>query len=319
MSGLELLPFSEEHLDDAGVLLAERHALQRRVEPLLPARFEDPAEARGEVAALARAEGASGAVAIREGRVVAFLVGVRKPDEIWGANVWVEAAGHAAEDAEVLRDLYAEAARRWVEEGRTRHYAVVPATDGALVDAWFRLCFGQQQALAIRELPDDVAWPEAVREADARDVEELVRLAPYLADHQAASPVFSGRAFDEDEDSLRREIEEDIESPTVGCLVAERNGRLVGSFIVYPLEVSSMHTGPARPDAVSFLGWAATEPGVRGSGAGLALTHACFSWARSQGYVAMVTDWRVTNLLSSRFWPRRGFRTTFLRLYRSIP
>jgi hypothetical protein len=27
----------------------------------------------------------------------------------------------------------------------------------------------------------------------------------------------------------------------------------------------------------------------------------------------------VTNLLASRFWPRRGFRTTFLRVYRSIP
>jgi hypothetical protein len=33
----------------------------------------------------------------------------------------------------------------------------------------------------------------------------------------------------------------------------------------------------------------------------------------------MVTDWRETNLLSSRFWPARGFRPFFLRLYRSIP
>jgi hypothetical protein len=33
----------------------------------------------------------------------------------------------------------------------------------------------------------------------------------------------------------------------------------------------------------------------------------------------MVTDWRETNLLSSRFWPGRGFRRSFLRLYRSIP
>ena len=33
----------------------------------------------------------------------------------------------------------------------------------------------------------------------------------------------------------------------------------------------------------------------------------------------MTTDWRVTNLLASRFWPKRGFRPTFLRLYRSIP
>jgi hypothetical protein len=33
----------------------------------------------------------------------------------------------------------------------------------------------------------------------------------------------------------------------------------------------------------------------------------------------MVTDWRVTNLLASRFWQRRGFEPVFLRLYRSIP
>ena len=58
---------------------------------------------------------------------------------------------------------------------------------------------------------------------------------------------------------------------------------------------------------------------MRGSGAGLALTAGTLAWARSHGYETLVTDWRVTNLLSSRFWPARGFRTSFLRLYRSIP
>jgi hypothetical protein len=33
----------------------------------------------------------------------------------------------------------------------------------------------------------------------------------------------------------------------------------------------------------------------------------------------MIADWRMTNLEASRFWPRRGFRETFLRVYRSIP
>jgi hypothetical protein len=33
----------------------------------------------------------------------------------------------------------------------------------------------------------------------------------------------------------------------------------------------------------------------------------------------MVVDWRSANLLASRFWPRRGFRASFLGLYRSIP
>jgi hypothetical protein len=32
----------------------------------------------------------------------------------------------------------------------------------------------------------------------------------------------------------------------------------------------------------------------------------------------IVADWRVTNLLASRFWARRGFRETFLRLHRHI-
>ena len=64
---------------------------------------------------------------------------------------------------------------------------------------------------------------------------------------------------------------------------------------------------------------AATDPDVRGSGAGIALTEGAFAWARERGHEVMVTDWRVTNLLSSRFWPARGFRETFLRLYRHIP
>ncbi len=80
-----------------------------------------------------------------------------------------------------------------------------------------------------------------------------------------------------------------------------------------------MHAGLGRPDGAAFLGFAVTQPEVRGSGAGLALTDASFRWAREHGYEVMVTDWRATNLLSSRFWPSRGFRSTFLRLYRSIP
>ena len=36
------------------------------------------------------------------------------------------------------------------------------------------------------------------------------------------------------------------------------------------------------------------------------------------GYPTVVTDWRVTNLLSSRTWPRLGWLPTFYRLYRAI-
>jgi predicted N-acetyltransferase YhbS len=101
--------------------------------------------------------------------------------------------------------------------------------------------------------------------------------------------------------------------------VAEIDGRIVSAFVVCPVELSSTHSGLVRPPGAALLAWAASRPERRGGGAGLALTDACVAWAAGRGHPAIVTDWRVTNLLSSRFWPRRGFRETFLRLYRSIP
>jgi len=136
MARLEIRPFSDEFLDAAGELLAARHCAHRAVEPLLPPRFEEAAAAAELVTELAATDGASGAVALRGGRVVGYLLGVRRSEEIWGASVWVDLAGHAVEVPEDLRDLYAAAARVWVDEDeRPRHHARVPATDPALLDA----------------------------------------------------------------------------------------------------------------------------------------------------------------------------------------
>jgi GNAT superfamily N-acetyltransferase len=112
---------------------------------------------------------------------------------------------------------------------------------------------------------------------------------------------------------------EDLAKPEIADLVAERDGRIVGAFQIVPAELSSVHSGLARPEGAALLGWAATRPDSRGSGVGLALTEGSFAWARERGHDVMVTDWRVTNLLASRFWPARGFRESFLRLYRHIP
>jgi GNAT superfamily N-acetyltransferase len=320
MGGITIEPFGDEHLDAAAELLAERHRHHRLAEPLLPSRYEDRAAAREEVETAWRADGASGAVAIRDGRVTGYLVGAPR-GTLWGPNVWVELAGHAVEDAEAARDLYAAVAGDWVEAGNHRHYVLVPASDAALLDAWFNVGFGLQQVHAVIEIPDEPVRKRPgieVGEAEERDLEDLIALAPLLAEHQAVSPVF-GRLPADDPDELRAEIIDDIASPATGCLVAEVGDRAVGNFVVVPIEKSGAHVGLGRPDGAAFLGFAVTEPEVRGTGAGLALTEAAFRWARERGYEVMVTDWRATNLLSSRFWPRRGFRPTFYRLYRSIP
>ncbi len=317
MTRLEIHALAEAHLDAAAQLLADRQRQHRGAEPLLAERYEDADATREELTALWATEHASGAVALRAGQTVGFLLGTRKSDQTWGANVWIESAGYAANEPEVVRDLYGFASQCWVDEGRTRHYALVPHL-AEHVHAWFHLGFGAQHAHGIQEV-EQQPWPPGTRRAELRDVEALAELAPLISRHQALAPVFSGLDWDQDADELRTMLAEDIANEELGELVYERNGRVVASFEIVPVKNGSMHSGLAEPEGAAYLGWAASLPDVRGSGAGLALTGAALAWAHEQGYPSMLTDWRETNLLSSRFWPARGFRRYYQRLYRSIP
>jgi ribosomal protein S18 acetylase RimI-like enzyme len=319
---LELEPFSNEHLEDAARLLAARHAHHREAEPLLSARFEDPAAAHEELERVWQREAASGAAAIRGGRVVGYLVGAPRPDPAWGDNVWIEAPGHAAESSEDVRDLYGAMAEQWVEAGRTRHSVLVPAWDGELLDTWSRLCFGKQHAHGLRELAGlaDVSLPDGfeIRSPDIGEIDELIDIDLALPEHQRRSPVF-GSPLPYTREESHAEWVATLAADEEEILVGAYHGRPVACWAVVPAERSSENRGLLIPEHWCFLGFAATLPEFRGSGIGVALTHAAFAWAAENGYPAMTTDWRVTNLLASRFWPKRGFRTSFLRLYRSIP
>jgi GNAT superfamily N-acetyltransferase len=320
----DVVPIDASHCDAAGALLAARHARHRDTEPLLAPMDADAARA-AVVAALTEPE-ASGSVALRGDRVVGYLVGAPRPDPVWGRNVWVESAGLAladTEDAETVRDLYAAAAERWVHEGRTAHYALVPASDRAVVDAWFRLAFGHQHTHGIREvLPRADVTPARVgiRRAVRGDIPVLARLDLELPRHQALAPTFSAGTSTTYDEALRS-WEEDFDDPDFATFVAvcpSHDRQVVGAAVGCALDKSASHRGPARPQRAGFLGFAAVLPEARGRGAGRALAEAVLAWSGEQGHSCVVTDWRATNLLSSRAWPALGFRPSFLRLHRLI-
>ena len=312
MPKLDIQPFADEHLDAAAALLAERHHAHREAEPLLP----DVTDFRAHVEDEWRADGASGWFALADGEPAGYLIGSPRGED-WGkGNVWVGLAGHAVHEPETVRDLYQAAAEAWVDQGLRQHYALVPANDAALVDAWFRLSFGAQHAQGIQEVPEpaDEIPGLTVRRATLEDAETVARIDLLLPEYQARSPVFGGGTPPSMEE-LVTEYGEHFEND----LIVERAGAPVGLLTVADVTLSGMHTGLSRPDRAAILGFATTLPEVRGTGAGIALTNACFDWAREHDYETIVVDWRETNLLSSRFWPARGFRRTFQRLYRSIP
>jgi GNAT superfamily N-acetyltransferase len=252
-------------------------------------------------------------VALRDGRVAGYLIGTVNEKDLWQTHVYADRAGHAANDGELLRDLYAFAADRWVQEDALMHLVLAPATDDAL-DPWQRLGFGQMQIGAIRETgangmtaPGDVT----VRQGGMADLDGAVAEQYTLIwDVQRETPVFTGLEPPSWE-LWRPEWEKTLEDPSVSLFVAERGGRAVGHSLLYPPDPRF-----GTPEDAVWLGSSAVLPDERGSGVGLALTAHTLDWARGQGFGSVVTDWRVTNLLSSRFWPARGFRPAFHRLVR---
>lgn len=319
---LEIRPIESSDLDAAAALLADRHRRHRAAEPAMHPAYEAPAATRPQIEALLADATSSGWVAARGDEVVGFLIGVAKADATWGPNVWVEAPGHAARDPEVIRLLYATAAAQWVGEGRTNHHVLVPATDTGLVDAWFRLDFGQQHLHAAREAPPAAfgVIPRSeltIRRATHRDIEPLVELERVLPLHLAGSPVFSRLPVSSREEIVA-ELEADLVDPRYHFLVAEHEGRVIGTAIGCSLEVSTGATGLNRPPNAGYLAYAAVLPDARGLGAGRALGEAVLVWSRDAGYAWVATDWRSTNLEADRAWLGMGFRATFRRLHRSI-
>jgi GNAT superfamily N-acetyltransferase len=298
MASLEIHPLSDLR-DEAARLLSERFARQRGAEPLLP-EIDD---------FVAHVPEADGLVATRGGQAVAYLVG-----ELDGDTARVGFGGHAASEPEALRDLFAVLAERW---DVSRFAAAVPASDEGLIDAWFRLGFGCQFMWAVQETrpAGPVDFGGTIRAGMPDDGEAVAQFDEILWLLQARSPSFSGLTVPSREEFYEewRTLWEEDEFPA--HFVAERDGRVVGHALLYSRPDGDLRVPPANID----LAHAATLDDVRGSGVGLALAHHVLSWAHAHDYRSMTTDWRAVNLLSSRFWPKRGFRPQYLRLYRAIP
>ena len=324
MARVEIRDLSDDLLDAAGALLADRHRAHRQREPALDARYEAPALARAEIAQLLARDGATGKAALRGGALVGYLVGAGRDPSMWGPNMWVDVAGHAASEPEAVRELYGASAGRWVDDGRSNHSVIVPAGDEMLLGAWFSLGFGTQHVHAIRETPGMDFRPAIppgveIRRATAADTRALAELDLVLPIHNAAAPVFSRGPIPTFEEALA-EIEDDafVDDPRYTTFVAVRDGRVIGCAIGTSIDESKEHSGLARPPGAAFLGYAAVLPEARGLGAGRAVGDAILAWARDDKRLMIVADWRSANLEANRTWTALGFRPIFHRLHRAI-
>ncbi len=252
---------------------------------------------------------AGGAEARRGGEVVGRLVGEVAEDELRGRHAWSGLGDHSADEPELYRDLYAVAGQSWLDQGATSHYVVVPA-DEPVLRAWLGVAFAIQQVIAERPL-GDVVEPKApegftIRRGGLDDLDAAALLAPIITDLQIEAPVWSGLERPTDQ-QFRESMREALADSEATWFLAERDGAALGFLLLW-----------ADPGEPISLDVAATLPESRGAGVGSALTAYALWWAKQQGHDRMKVDWRVANLLASRFWPKRGFRPTAYRLVRYL-
>jgi ribosomal protein S18 acetylase RimI-like enzyme len=221
---------------------------------------------------------------------------------IWGDCVFLEAQ---KDDAEAVRSAYTELSPDWPP----LHFAVSGPTAREL-DPWYRLGFAQMHAYAVRPSGGDAFEAPGVvlRPGDGADLDTAVRLDLLIEQAQTDAPSYS--SFVHDEPAHRAGWAEALEGGDVTYVMAERSGVAVGHVTLYP--------DPTHADAL-HLASTAVVPEERGRGVGRALTAFALAHAAERGFANLRTNWRVTNLTASRYWPARGFELTHIRLFRRLP
>jgi ribosomal protein S18 acetylase RimI-like enzyme len=319
---IEIIPFHDDLIAQAGELLAARHRRDRSALPELPARFEDPQTASAAITALWHKPRATGSAAMKDGQLMGYMIGETVIDSLWGRSAWVRPAGMglaAGQEAGLMRHLYAATSARWVDYGIFFHFAVTPVPNAELVQAWFSLSFGIEQVHALLDLNrlEDQAFPNPaglkIRRAGPQDREALADLSEIIWRHQVQSPVWGIHMPESEERQGWVELADD---PTVTVWLAFLQGEAVASQGYFPSEASADDL--LIPEHCARMTIAATRETVRGRGIQLALTRHGLLQARQAGYRFVETDWRSANLEAAHFWPRRGFRPVAYRLVRRI-
>ena len=250
----------------------------------------------------------------------AFLAPVYKDEKTWGTNCWFTHANWASQSPAESKKLFTQVATAEFEKGVRNFYVEVLANDFEELQSWYELGFGQQHASGLLTELAPTRTEALIRNATAADIPAIIKVERELALHQMQAPVFSAVQPDDETESANdwRELFESENEDGFVVKVAELKGELVALSYGVSTEKSSLHSGLLRPENSATLAHATTLPEYRGKGIGKALASAVITQLKADGFKEIVTDWRITNQLSSVAWPKLGFKTTLIRLHRAL-
>jgi GNAT superfamily N-acetyltransferase len=310
---LELVPFTDDHLEEAAAMAAARYAAGREQNPAWPQRFEDPGAILPQLRDMVA--GAPGAAALREGRLVGFLLAylfLHRGERM----AYSPDFGHAADPDDcwdIYRGLYATLSRAWLRLGCFLHAATLFAHEREAQDAWVSVEFGMQTIDALRDVsPVEGARPDVeILRLAPEDIDVLTPLELALKRHLAAPPTFIPLLVEDG----RASREEWLADPNHALWIASRDGKAVGWLCLQPSKALVLPI--ADRGTVACTG-AYTLPEARGRGIGSALLDHGLAWAREQGYARCSVDFETANLPGMAFWLGRGFQPVCYSFQRRV-
>lgn len=252
--------------------------------------------------------------------LVGYIIGEIKLDaSMRGRHVWVPYEGIAIrmdQSSELIRNLYAKAAVLWLEQGCFSHYTLVPLGNQAYYEAFQRLSFFIQQVHGIMHMEDYKPFINAadvdIRLANKMDSEMMGKMSSIIASYQNSSPTFE-LALPEMVADIKNGYKKLVEDNDTTILIAVKDMNELG-FQAYSTITSEL----MAPDDGVELSIAGTYYSQMGKSIGKKLMNEGCRIMKEKGYNSIITDWRITNLASSTFWPKCGFKPVAYRMVRCI-
>ncbi len=265
-------------------------------------------------------KGIEGIVALRNKRVVGFIFGVIRNDYFYNRSIWVPYDGMAIstdEDTLLLNLLYKEASRLWVKNGYFSHYVMVPLGDERYFKGFLNLSFAIQQVHCVLRISEYEGFGAdnslAIRDLNKNDKNELRKMADIIMSYQNRSPIYVP-AIPEMLRDIRNGYGEIIDDSDLAAFrVGEVNSDILSFQAFWDVKGTLMN-----PKNAVELKIAGTYQRYMGQGYGKELMNDSIDLLKGKNYEFIVADYRVSNLASSEFWRKCGFKPIAYRMVREI-
>lgn len=306
---------------DMAKLLAYRHKEERVKFQALNKIFEDETVLESIVEKKIHKKRTIAIGAYQGDTLLGFIMSNVIQDTVFGRCAWVKYDGLAlaeGTDATLYRDLYATISKKWINIGCLKHFVIVPAGQNEVMNSWLNSGFAYEQVFGIKELElPNINKIEGIciREASVKDKKDIESISGLILSFQAQTPTCA-IALPEMFEELKKGYGGLIEDQEAHLMLAYQEDDFLGFTCGYFEDEDKENM--ITPYKNVELGVAGTNPSFQNRGVGTLLTLSLFKDAFIAGYENSTTDWRITNMKSSVFWPKMGYKPYAYRIVRTI-